>query len=188
MNDAVPSALPSPGPRPPGERELLQRIWSTPRGFRIVTAVNNTVIGLIYIGAAFLFFILAGVLALIMRAQLAVGENALISQDFYNQIFTVHGTTMMFLFAIPLIEGIGALVLPQLLGGRELPYPRLSAFAYWTFLFGGVIFYMSFLFDAAPDVTVTDPEYVPALSPLGFTPTVNEVGVDPLGGFKVIQD
>src|SRR3546814_7010111 len=105
---------PSETPRPPGEREDLARIWATPGGFRIVTAVNNTVIGLFYIGAAFLFFLLAGVLALLMRTQLAVSENDFLTQDFYNQIFPVHGTTMMFLFAVPAVEALGVMLLPPL--------------------------------------------------------------------------
>ena len=91
----------SPMPRPEGEEDELLRIWATPRGWRLPTAVNNTVIGLLYLGAAFVFFVLAGILALIMRTQLAVPGNDLVDQNLYNQLFTVHGTTMMFLFAVP---------------------------------------------------------------------------------------
>ena len=120
--------LPNTAPRPDGELETLKRAWAVPRGFRLVTAVNNQVIGILYIGAALLFFILAGILALIMRTQLAVPENDLVSQDFYNQIFTMHGTTMMFLFAVPVVEALGVMLLPQMLAARDLPFPRLSAF------------------------------------------------------------
>jgi cytochrome c oxidase subunit I+III len=137
-------------PRPEGEREELLRIWATPKGWRIFSAVNNTVIGLIYIGAAFTFFVLAGILALIMRTQLAVPDNDLVSQDFYNQLFTVHGTTMMFLFAIPAMEALGVMLLPQMLAARDLPFPRLSAFAIWAYIIGGSVFFLTIFIDLAP--------------------------------------
>jgi cytochrome c oxidase subunit I+III len=140
----------SPTPRPEGEREELLRIWSTPKGWRVVSAVNNTVIGLIYIGAAFLFFILAGILALVMRAQLAQGGNDLVSQELYNQLFTVHGTTMMFLFAVPAMEALGVMLLPQMLAARDLPFPRLSAFAIWAYIIGGLVFFSTIFYDLAP--------------------------------------
>ncbi|HZB57397.1 MAG TPA: cbb3-type cytochrome c oxidase subunit I, partial [Reyranella sp.] len=124
----------SPTPRPPGEEAELLRIWSTPRGWRLPSAVNNTVIGLIYLGAALLFFILAGILALLMRVQLAQSDGRFISQELYNQMFTVHGTTMMFLFAVPAVEAMGMLLLPQMVGARDLPFPRLGAFAFWAYL------------------------------------------------------
>jgi cytochrome c oxidase subunit I+III len=151
MTTSNPDAnFPNPLPRPPGELEELKRIWATPTGIRKLTAVNNTVIGVFYIGAAFLFFILAGVLALIMRAQLAVGDNNLVSQDFYNQLFTMHGTTMMFLFAVPAMEALGVMLLPQMLAARDLPFPRLSAFAIWAYVIGGLVFFSTIFYDLAP--------------------------------------
>jgi cytochrome c oxidase subunit I+III len=150
MADSPPADLPNPLPRPAGEREELLRIWATPRGWRRLTAVNNTVIGLFYIGTAFLFFILAGVLALLMRAQLAAGDSTLLSQDLYNQIFTVHGTTMMFLFAVPAMEALGVMLLPQMLAARDLPFPRLSAFAIWAYVIGGLVFFSTIFYDLAP--------------------------------------
>ena len=140
----------SPVPRPEGEEEDLLRIWATPKGWRLPTAVNNTVIGLIYLGAAFIFFVLAGILALIMRTQLAVPGNELVSQSLYNQLFTVHGTTMMFLFAVPAMEALGVLLLPQMLAARDLPFPRLSAFAVWAYVVGGSVFFLTIFFDLAP--------------------------------------
>ena len=102
MTAPIPAAeLPNPAPRPAGELEELKRLWAPPKGWRIVSAVNNTVIGYFYIGTAFLFFLLAGILALLMRTQLAVPSNTFLSQETYNQIFTMHGTVMMFLFAVP---------------------------------------------------------------------------------------
>lgn len=142
--------LPNPKPRPEGEVDELRRIWATPKGWRILTAVNNTVIGILYIGVAFLFFLMAGVLALLMRTQLAVGENDFIGQDLYNQMFTMHGTTMMFLFAVPAVEALGVMLLPQMLAARDLPFPRLSAFAIWAYVVGGLVFFSTIFYDLAP--------------------------------------
>jgi cytochrome c oxidase subunit I+III len=149
MNDERP--LPNPLPRPPGEREALERIWEMPRGWRIFSAVNNTQIGLLYIGTALLFLVLGGVLALLMRTQLAVPDNDLVDYDTYNQLFTMHGTVMMFLFAVPVVEAIGILLLPAMLGARDLPFPRLSAYAYWAYAIGGLVFFGTIFFDLAPD-------------------------------------
>ena len=107
-------------------------------------------IGVFYIGIAFLFFLLAGVLALIMRTQLAVGDNTLVSQDLYNQLFTMHGTTMMFLFAVPAMEALGVMLLPQMLAARDLPFPRLSAFAVWAYVIGGLVFFSTIFYGLAP--------------------------------------
>ncbi|WMT88499.1 cytochrome c oxidase subunit I [Pelagibacterium sp. 26DY04] len=149
MTDTL-DKLPNQGPRPEQEIEDLKRIWATPKGWRLPTAVNNTVIGTFYIGIAFLFFVLAGILALVMRAQLAVGDNSLVSQDLYNQLFTVHGTTMMFLFAVPAVEALGVMLLPQMLAARDLPFPRLSAFAIWAYVIGGLVFFSTIFYDLAP--------------------------------------
>lgn len=142
--------LPNTAPRPPDEKAELLRIWYAPTGWRWFTAVNNTTVGLLYIGAAFTFFILAGLVALLMRTQLAVPENNLVSQDLYNQLFTMHGTTMMFLFAVPAMEALGVLLLPQMLAARDLPFPRLSAFAVWAYIIGGGVFFSTILYDLAP--------------------------------------
>ena len=150
MNAPLQHNLPNRTPRPEGELEELKRIWATPGGLRLITAVNNTVIGLLYIGAAFLFFILAGVLALLMRTQLAVPENDFLTQNLYNQFFTVHGTAMMFLFAVPAVEALGVMLLPQMLAARDLPFPRLSAFAIWAYVVGGLVFMTTVLYDLAP--------------------------------------
>ena len=148
MTEAV--ALPNPAPRPEAELETLKAVWAPPKGWRVISVVNNTVIGLFYIGAALLFFVLAGILALLMRTQLAVPGNTFLSQDTYNQVFTMHGTVMMFLFAVPVVEAMGILLLPQMLGARDLPFPRLSAFAFWAYLVGGLVFFSSLFFGLAP--------------------------------------
>lgn len=132
------------------ETEQLRRVWETPSGWRYWTSVNNTQVGVWYGGAALTFMLFAGVLALIMRAQLAVPDNDLVSADFYNQAFTLHGTVMMFLFAVPIFEAVAIFLLPPLLGARELPFPRLGAFGFWSFFIGGVFVCGSIFFDSAP--------------------------------------
>jgi len=147
----TPDPLPNPLPRPPGEREELLRIWRRPRGWRAITVVNNNYVGLLYIGTALLFFLLAGILALLMRTQLAVPDNTLIGHALYNQLFTMHGTVMMFLFAVPAVEAMAVLLLPNMLGARDLPFPRLSSYAYWAYAIGGLVFFSSIFAGLAPD-------------------------------------
>ncbi|HUG46618.1 MAG TPA: cbb3-type cytochrome c oxidase subunit I [Sphingomicrobium sp.] len=137
--------------RPDSEVEELDRIWEAPRGWAFLTVVNNNYIGVFYIGAAFLFFLLAGVLALLIRTQLALPLNGILSQEIYNQVFTMHGTVMMFLFAVPMMEALGILLLPQMLAARDLPFPRLSAYAFWAYFTGGLFFFASIFFALAPN-------------------------------------
>ncbi len=130
----------------------LREVWKPPSGiFFRWTDVNNNRVGVWYTLTAFAFMLFAGILALIMRAQLAVPQNDLVSASTFNQLFTLHGSTMMFLFAVPMFEAVSIILLPQLLGARDLPFPRLSAFGYWSFLIGGVFVTGSIFFDAAPD-------------------------------------
>jgi len=162
--------LPNPLPRPAGELEQLRSVWALPRGWRRLTAINNNVIGVWYVGAALLFFVLAGVLALVMRVQLAQPESALVSPALYNQLFTMHGTVMMFLFAVPVVEALGVLLLPNMLGARDLPFPRLSAYAFWAYLIGGLAFFCSIFAGLAPDggwfmnPPLTGPRYSPGVN------------------------
>jgi cytochrome c oxidase subunit I+III len=144
------AGLPSPLPRPPGELEQLRALWNPPRGLRFITAINNNYVGVFYVGAAFLFFVLAGILALLMRMQLAVPNNDFIGPELYNQLFTMHGTMMMFLFAVPAVEAMGILLLPNMLGARDMPFPRLSAYAFWAYFVGGLVFFCSLFFGLAP--------------------------------------
>lgn len=150
--------------------EEFARVWKDPTGIKNwLYGVQNGPIGLRLIALSFFFLILGGIQALIMRMQLAVPNNDLLDPETYNRLMTMHGTTMMFLVAIPLVEGVGTLVLPQMLGSRELPFPRLANFTFWTFLFGGLIFYGGFFVDAVPDggwfayVPLTSKEYSPGL-------------------------
>jgi cytochrome c oxidase subunit I+III len=151
MASAERAALPNSLPRPPEELAQLEEAWKPPRGWRLLSAVNNTYIGLFYIGAALLFLVLGGILALLMRTQLALPENDLLGRDTYNQLFTMHGSVMMFLFAVPVIEAIAILLLPAMLGARDLPFPRLSAYAFWAYFIGGLVFFGTLFFDLAPD-------------------------------------
>lgn len=144
-------APPNRSPRPPGELERLEAVWARPKGWRALTDVNNTAVGLWYIAAALLFLVLGGALALLMRLQLAQPGNELVDYDLYNQLFTMHGSVMMFLFAVPVVEAIGILLLPAMLGARDLPFPRLSAYAFWAYLIGGLVFFGTIFFDVAPD-------------------------------------
>jgi cytochrome c oxidase subunit I+III len=132
------------------QAERLMKAWRTPTGFRYWSAVNNTEVGLWYIAMSFFFFLFAGVLALLMRVQLSSAENDFLSAELYNQTFTVHGSVMMFLFAIPVFEAIAVTLMPQMLGARDLPFPRLAAFGFWCFVLGGVFLCGSIFFDAAP--------------------------------------
>ena len=133
------------------EEKRLARVWARPAGWGYFSDVNNSVVGLWYIAAAFAFMLFGGALALIIRLQLAVPDNGLISAETYNQLFTLHGTVMMFLFAVPIFEAVAILILPSMLGARDLPFPRLSAFGFWCFVIGGVFVCGSIFFNAAPD-------------------------------------
>ena len=149
------SDLPPPEPydkaRDEAQRARLMKVWEAPKGWRKISAVNNSLVGKWYLLVSFGFFTFAGILALMMRAQLAVPNNDLFSQELYNQLFTLHGTAMMFLFAVPIFEAVAILILPEILGARDLPFPRLSAFGFWCFVIGGVFVCGSIFFGVAPD-------------------------------------
>ena len=155
----------SPLPFPPSEQALaepvpedlraaqvarLRSAWARPKGWRYWSSVNSSQVGKWYCLTALFFMLCAGVMALIIRLQLAVPENDMISADRFNQLFTMHGSAMMFLFAVPMFEAISLFLLPALLGARDMSFPRLSAFGYWCFLIGGVFVLSSILFDVAP--------------------------------------
>jgi cytochrome c oxidase subunit I+III len=132
-------------------RQRLAVIWGAPPGIGQWSAVNHTAVGRRYIVTAFVLFLIGGVLAMLMRAQLAWHDGQSINDQAYNQLFTMHGTTMMFLFAVPMLEGIAVYLVPKMIGARDLPFPRLGAFTYWCYLFGAIILYSSFFFGGAPD-------------------------------------
>lgn len=133
--------------------ETFMKTWDEPTGFPgQMATVDNFVIGMRFLVTSFSFFLVAGVFALLMRIQLARAENDFLGPEVYNRLFTMHGTVMMYLFAVPFQEGLAAMLLPWMLGSRDLAYPRLTAFSYWVFLFSGLIFFSGFLFDAVADI------------------------------------
>src|ERR671926_227086 len=118
----------------------MEKLWKPPPGIvGWLCDTNHKHIAMRYIVTAFIFFGLAGILALLMRIQLAFPKNHFLSPDLYNQFFTVHGTTMMFLFAVPIMEGMGLYFVPLMIGTRNVAFPRLNAFGYYVFLAGAVV-------------------------------------------------
>jgi cytochrome c oxidase subunit 1 len=134
------------------ERRLLNKTWGDKPGlWGWITSTNHKSIGKRFIITAFIFFAAGGVLAALMRIQLARPENSFLGPDLYNQIFTMHGTTMMFLFAIPVMEAMAIYLVPLMIGTRNIAFPRLAAFSYWIYLFGGITLYTFFILNVGPD-------------------------------------
>ncbi|MGQ3888558.1 cytochrome c oxidase subunit I [Legionella sp. CNM-1927-20] len=136
---------------PSSLHDEFNKIWGNPRGWRALTIVNHTTIGIRFMMTGGLFFLFGGLLAMILRAQLALPKQALVTPEIYNQLFTMHGTVMMFLFAVPMMEGMALYLVPKMLGARDLVFPRLSAFGYFCYLFGGIILVFSLILGLAPD-------------------------------------
>jgi cytochrome c oxidase subunit I+III len=150
------------------DAERLERTWYVPRGvLGWLSVADHRSIGKRYIITAFGFFIFAGLLAGLMRLQLAVPENRFLGPDLYNQIFTVHGTMMMFLFAVPVMEVVGLYLIPPMIGARNVAFPRLNALGYWVYLAGGLLLYGAFFLNTGPDtgwfsyVPLAGPDYSP---------------------------
>ncbi|WP_316013312.1 cytochrome c oxidase subunit I [Roseobacter sp. HKCCA0434] len=130
----------------------LDRIWASDPGWRgWFTTVSHTDLGRMFFCAAFFFFAVAGVLAMLIRAQLASPRSEFLGPEGYAQVFTMHGTIMMFLFAIPLFEGMAVYLLPKLLGSRDLAYPRLTAYGFWCYILGGSMLIFALVAGIAPD-------------------------------------
>jgi cytochrome c oxidase subunit I+III len=157
--------------RRPAVARRLSKIWGEPPGLASwLMTVDHKKIGRRYMVTASLWFVLAGLQALVMRAQLAQPGGTLLDPDTYNQLFTLHGTAMIFLFATPMLFGFGNFLVPLMVGTRDMAFPRLNAFGYWVFLFAGLLMFSSFLFDRAPDggwfayVPLTGPRYSPRVN------------------------
>ncbi|MEB2846702.1 cytochrome c oxidase subunit I [Rhizobiales bacterium RZME27] len=129
----------------------LERIWGTRPGWGRLAAVNHNVIGVRFMLTALVFFAIGGILAMLIRTQLASAESVFMDAETYAQVFTMHGSIMMFLFAIPFFEGMAIYLLPKLLGTRDLAFPRLGAYGYWCYLFGGLILIGALIGGVAPD-------------------------------------
>ncbi|HYF39285.1 MAG TPA: cbb3-type cytochrome c oxidase subunit I, partial [Gemmatimonadales bacterium] len=151
--------------------QTFEETWDQPKGFiGFLATIDNIPIAVRYMVTSFGFFIAGGILALLMRVQLARPENGFVDPHTYNQLFTMHGTTMMFLFIIPFLEAFANYLIPLLNGTRDLPFPRLTALSYWTYLFGGIFIYTSWFFGLAPDggwfayLPLNDKQYSPGLN------------------------
>jgi len=126
---------------------VLHGVRDRPRGWlEWLTTTDHKKIGILYIYATFIFFLIGGVEALMMRLQLAVPENTLLAPKAYNAVMTMHGTTMVFLFVVPVLAGFGNYLVPLMIGARDMAFPRLNALSFWLLLFGGIVFYVSIFF------------------------------------------
>lgn len=128
----------------------FMKVWGNPRGWRAATIVNHTVVGIRFMVTGGVFFLMGGLMALLMRTQLALPEQNIIGPELYNQLFSMHGTVMMFLFAVPALEGLALYLIPKMIGARDLLFPRLGAFGYWCYLFGSIILMSSLVLGIAP--------------------------------------
>src|SRR4051812_23760130 len=166
----VVARTPIPSINAPDERShrWMENLWCRRRGvIGWLCTTNHKEIAMRYIVTAFIFFGLAGILALLMRTQLAFPENRFLGPDVYNQIFAVHGSTMMFLFAVPIMEGIGLYFVPLMVGTRNVAFPRMNAFGYYTYLCGGLLLWGGLLTNTGADagwfayVPLSGPQFSP---------------------------
>jgi cytochrome c oxidase subunit I len=142
----------------------LTRTWGTGRGLlaRLAT-VDHKIVGRRYMLTAFFFLILGGLAAVVMRLQLARPEAGVVGPDLYNQLFSMHGTTMMFLFAVPVMEAFAIYLVPLMVGTRNIAFPRLNAFSYWVYLSGGLMIWIAFALNTGADAGWFS--YVPLAGP-----------------------
>lgn len=161
--------LPVPDATQPAQvLEQLEHHWGEPPTLRaFLTTVDHKRVGRRYLVTAGLFFILAGLDALSLRAQLARPNQSMLTPEQYNQLFTLHGTVMIFLFIIPMAFGFGNYLLPLMLGARDMAFPRVNALSYWVFLFSGLVMCSSLAVGSAPNggwfnyVPLSEREYLP---------------------------
>jgi cytochrome c oxidase subunit I+III len=140
--------------------EQLERTWETPRGWRgTLSSVDHKTIGLRYLVTSIAFLVIGGIEALIMRTQLMASAQHLVSAESYNELFSMHGVTMIFLYAAPVLSGFSNYLWPLMLGSRDMAYPRLNALSYWVYLVAGVFLYTSLPLGAMPNAGWFD--YVP---------------------------
>ena len=133
-------------------RERLEKVWTTPPTlWGSLTTVDHKTIGLRYLATAFAFLVAGGIEAVLMRAQLSAPDQAVLSPEAYDQIFTLHGITMIFWYAQPILSGFGNYLVPLLIGSRDMAYPRANALSYWLFLASGLFLYAGVPFGLAPD-------------------------------------
>ena len=130
----------------------LKALWETKPGlYGWISSVDHKSIGIRYLVTSFIFLILGGLEALLMRIQLAQPGEHVVTAEQYNQLFSMHGITMIFLYALPVLSGFSNFLFPLVLGARDMAFPRLNAFSYWIYLGAGLFLYASFLVGAVPD-------------------------------------
>ncbi len=142
--------------------------WDKNRGILgWLTTVDHKKIGIMYLYTTFFFFVVGGIMALLVRIQLAEPQNKFLTEAQYNQIFTMHGTTMIFLWVIPVLAGFGNYVLPLMIGARDMAFPRINALSFWLIPLGGLVMYSGFAFGGTGDggwtgyVPLTEKAYSP---------------------------
>ena len=118
--------------------------WQRGRFASWLVTVDHKRIGILYLATSGFFFLAGGIMALLIRTQLAQANNDFIERDGYNELFTMHGTTMIFLVVVPILAGFGNFLVPLMIGARDMAFPRLNAMSYWLFLFGGIVLLLSF--------------------------------------------
>ncbi len=132
--------------------ERLETVWGEGPGLGTsLKTVDHKKLGMKYLYTGLLFFVIGGIQSLILRAQLTAANLEILDPEAYNQMFTMHGTTMMFLFVVPTLSGFGNFFVPLMIGTRDMAFPRLNAFGYWIFLAAGLFMYSSFLVGKAPN-------------------------------------
>lgn len=152
MTAARYTEFPNVGEKSRALEEKLKKIWVSKPGFYgFIASVDHKEIGIRYIVTAFAFLIVGGVEALIMRMQLAGPNQNIVSPEAYAQLFSMHGITMIFLYALPVLSGFSNYLFPLVLGTRDMAFPRLNAFSYWVYLAAGIFMYVSFLLGSAPN-------------------------------------
>ncbi|HEX6332266.1 MAG TPA: cytochrome c oxidase subunit I [Actinomycetota bacterium] len=151
--------------------ERLEAVWHEGTGLAgFVGTVDHKRIGLRYLYTGFVFFVIAGIEAGLLRMQLAAPDLEVLSPQAYNELFSMHGVTMMFLFATPVLSGFGNYFVPLMIGARDMAFPRLNAFGYWVFLAAGVFLNSAFLAGQAPDagwfnyLPLANAEFTPSLA------------------------
>ncbi len=149
--DGAAPADPEPVPAPEVAPDAVTKVARREGIGAWLTTTDHKRIGLLYIGTALVFFLIAVIFAMLMRTQLIRPNMGLLSPETYNQIFSMHGTTMVFLFGMPILIGLANYLVPLQIGARDMAFPRANALSYWLLLFGGLVLYSSFLFGGALD-------------------------------------
>ena len=135
----------------------------------LVVTVDHKKLGLMYVSSALFFLVVAGLMAAVIRLQLAIPNNNVVAPDTFNRLFTVHGTTMVFFVGMPIVAGLMNYLVPLMIGARDMAFPRLNAFGFWMFLFGALLLFFSYI-------------GAPGLSGHGSAPDVGWFAYAPLTG------